>query len=170
MTHADSPVPAPSPAAPSRPASFEDRYRLYIDESGDHVFRGTAEPQHRFLCLLGCWSRNPDYLRFHEALEAVKSRFLPHHPDDPVVLHREDMLNARKAFKALRDPAVRAQWDEALLQVIADGEFRVVAVVIDKMALRDNYGEAARIPIIWGWTSCCNGTQAISTTSTVPGT
>jgi hypothetical protein len=75
----------PAPADnPSRPSQFENRYRLYVDESGDHVSREVMELPHRFLCLLGCWFQNPAYLKFHEALEAVKSQFLPHHPDDPV--------------------------------------------------------------------------------------
>jgi len=86
---------------PVRPSKFEDRYRLYLDESGDHVFRETEELAHRYLCLLGCWFRNPDYLKFHEALEGFKTAYLPHHPDDPVILHRDDMINARKAFKNL---------------------------------------------------------------------
>lgn len=133
-------------ANPARPSGFEDRFRLYLDESGDHVFRDVMEPAHRFLCLLGCWFRNPDYLKFHEALEGLKSRLLPHHPDDPVVLHREDMLNARKEFKALRDPEKRLEWDEGLLRVIAEAEFKIVAVVIDKLALRKSCGEAAAHP------------------------
>ena len=133
-------------AHPARPSGFEDRLRLYLDESGDHVFRDVAEPAHRYLCLLGCWFRNPDYLKFHEALEELKSRLLPHHPDDPVVLHREDILNARKAFKSLRDPVARKEWDESLLGIISAAEFRVVAVVIDKMALRKSYGDAASHP------------------------
>lgn len=131
---------------PTRPSKFEDRYRLYLDESGDHVFRETEELAHRYLCLLGCWFRNPDYLEFHEGLEALKSKYLPHHPDDPVILHREDMINARKAFKDLRDPAVRAQFDEALLEVVRAADFRVVAVVIDKHELRRAYGAAAAHP------------------------
>ena len=130
----------------SRPNRFEDRYRLYLDESGDHVFREIAEPAHRFLCLLGCWFCNPDYLRFHEVLEAFKTRHLPHHPDDPVILHREDIVNARKAFKSLRDETKRNQFDAELLQVIREAEFRVVAVVIDKAALRAAYGDAAAHP------------------------
>jgi hypothetical protein len=130
----------------ARPSKFEDRFRLYLDESGDHVFREVMELPHRFLCLLGCWFQNPDYLKFHEALEALKSRLLPHHPDDPVILHREDMLNGRKAFKVLRDPALRAEWDAGLLELIAAAEFRIVAVVIDKLELRKDYGDAAAHP------------------------
>ena len=131
---------------PAKPSRFEDRFRLYLDESGDHVFRDVVELPHRFLCLLGCWFQNPDYLKFHDSLESLKSAFLPHHPDDPVILHREDMLNARKAFKALRDPVMRAEWDTALMKVIANGEFRVVAVVIDKLELRKDYPESPAHP------------------------
>jgi hypothetical protein len=131
---------------PARPSKFEDRYRVYLDESGDHVFRGTGEFSHRYLCLLGCWFRNPDYLLFHQAIEELKSEFLPHHPDDPVILHREDMINARKAFKNLRDAGMRAKFDDALLRVIGAAEFRVVAVVIDKQELRRAHGTAAAHP------------------------
>lgn len=131
---------------PSRPSSFEDRFRLYLDESGDHVFRETIEPAHRFLCLLGCWFRNPDYLHFHDDLEMVKSRHLPHHPDDPVILHREDMINARKAFKNLRDEDKREAFNHDLLAIIQKAEFRVMAVVIDKAVLKQKYGEGAAHP------------------------
>jgi hypothetical protein len=130
----------------SRPSKFEDRYRLYLDESGDHVFRDTEDLAHRYLCLLGCWFRNPDYLKFHDAIEGLKAEYLPHHPDDPVILHREDMVNARKAFKNLRDGDARLKFDDALLGVIKAAEFKVVAVVIDKLELRRAHGTAAAHP------------------------
>lgn len=77
---------------------FYSRFRLYIDESGDHVFRDTVDIAHRFLCLLGCWFHNPDYIEFHKALDHIKSKYLGHHPDEPVILHREDIINRRKIF------------------------------------------------------------------------
>lgn len=131
---------------PSRPAVFEERFRLYLDESGDHVFRELDEPQHRYLCLLGCWFKNPDYLRFHEALESLKRRLLSHHPDNPVILHREEIVNARREFKSLRGLDARKRFDDALLELIAQAEFRIVAVVIDKLSLRRAYAEAAAHP------------------------
>ena len=130
----------------SRPSTFSDRYRLYLDESGDHVFRHVTEPSHRYLCLMGCWFQNPNYLKFHNGLEQLKARFLPHHPDDPVVLHRVDIVNARNALRSLRNPSVRKQWDDALLELIAGAEFLVVAVVIDKQGLSEDYGDASAHP------------------------
>jgi len=117
---------------PSRPSNFESRFRLYIDESGDHVFRATGQPDHRFLCLLGCWFANPDYLIFHDSLEKFKKHFFHHHPDEPVILHREDIINARGIFKILQNDSVRSAFDDVLLKVLNDASFKVVAVVIDK--------------------------------------
>jgi hypothetical protein len=134
------------PNLPSRPNKFDDRYRLYLDESGDHVYREVNEASHRFLCLLGCWFRNPEYLRFHESLEDFKSRHLPHHPDEPVILHREDIINARRAFKSLRDADSRAKFDKDLIEVIRNAEFTVAAVIIDKALLRELHGNAAAHP------------------------
>lgn len=130
----------------SRPSAFEDRYRLYLDESGDHVYRATQESAHRFLGLLGCWFNNADYLRFHEALEDLKKRHFHHHPDNPVILHREDIINRRKVFKILQDDQKRAEFDDDLLNVIQTADFGVVAVVIDKASLRASYGEGAGHP------------------------
>ena len=62
------------------------------------------------------------------------------------MLHRDDMINARKAFKNLRDVAKRESFDSELLQVIQAGDFKVVAVVIDKHELRRAYGETASHP------------------------
>jgi hypothetical protein len=129
-----------------RSIGFVDRYRLYLDESGDHVYREVNHPGHRFLCLVGCWFQNSAYLDFHHSLEKLKAEFLPHHPDEPVVLHREDMVNARKAFSVFRDPALRSRWDQWLLELIASAKFLCVGVVIDKLKLKDNYGDASPHP------------------------
>jgi len=117
----------------------EERYRLYVDESGDHVYDELNEPGHRYLCLLGCWFRTGDYLPFHHDLDNLKQRHFPHNPDEPVVLHREDLVNRRGSFWRLRDPAARAGFDNDLLSVLSEAKFRVVAVVIDKLRLRESY-------------------------------
>ena len=41
------------------------RYRLYIDESGDHTYNKLDTVGHRYLALLGVWFRqSDDYLAF----------------------------------------------------------------------------------------------------------
>ncbi|MBM4046423.1 MAG: DUF3800 domain-containing protein [Planctomycetes bacterium] len=56
------------------------------------------------------------------------------------------MINARRAFKSLREEAKRRQFDAELLEVIQQASFRIVAVVIDKLTLRQEYGDAAAHP------------------------
>jgi hypothetical protein len=120
-----------------------DRYRLYIDESGDHVFRHTNEPAHRYLCLLGCFMSVPAYKTFHTALGEFLQRHVPHNPDDPVILHREDIINCRRSFWRLRDERVRESFDYELLELLRNTDFRVIAVVIDKCAHRLRYDQPA---------------------------
>lgn len=131
---------------PSRPNTFESRFRLYIDESGDHVYKQTEETSHRYLCLLGCWFQNPDYLRFHNDLEELKEKYFHHHPDNPVILHREDMINARGIFKILQDTEIKEKVDCDLLSIIECANFRLVAIIIDKARLKDSFGESASHP------------------------
>jgi hypothetical protein len=124
----------------------DEKYHLYVDESGDHVFRKLDEEQHRFLCLLGCWFKGSDYLAAHSDLEALKQEFFPHNPDEPVVLHRADIVNARGAFWRLREHQVRERFDSALVAFLRAARFTVVAIVIDKAELRERYQERAAHP------------------------
>lgn len=122
------------------------RYRLYIDESGDHVFNHLEHSSHRYLCLLGCWFEDSKYFLFHESLTAFKKKHIPHHPDDPPILHREDIINCRGCFSHLRNQDKCREFDTALLQVVKETEFRVVGIVIDKFLLRQKYGDVAAHP------------------------
>jgi hypothetical protein len=135
MSQPSSPV-----QTPSDPTSHEERFRLYIDESGDHVFKHSDQPEHRYLCLLGVWFKNPDYESFHRDLEHLKQELFDPHPDDPVILHREDIVNRRGVFSRLRDPERAQRFDERLLAIIGAANFRIVAVVVDKKALWDQVG------------------------------
>lgn len=130
----------------SRPSAFEDRYRLYLDESGDHVFKKLDEIPHRFLCLLGCWFKNPSYLDFHAKMESFKRDHLLGHPDEPAILHREDILNRRGCFGKLCDRNFQEKFDDELLNLIKEADFRLVAVVIDKKRLQESYGDSASHP------------------------
>jgi hypothetical protein len=132
--------PNPPFRTPPSPSPYDERFRLYIDESGDHVFNHLDHPAHRYLCLLGVWFKNPDYESFHRNLEQLKKEVFDPHPDDPVILHREDILHHRGVFLSLRDPKREQLFDERLLAIIGAANFRIVAVVIDKKALLDQIG------------------------------
>jgi hypothetical protein len=114
------------------------RYRLYIDESGDHTFHLADSDNHRYLGLLGIWfdSETP-YRTFAQALGEFKAAIFGSHPDDPpVCLHRKDILERRKVFGRLRDPGLNRRFEEGLLAVIGEARFCMTCVVIDKASHR----------------------------------
>jgi hypothetical protein len=115
-----------------------DRYRLYLDESGDHSYQNLDQPSHRYLALLGVWFRQPDdYAVFADDLERFK-RGIFGTPDTPV-LHRSEVINQRGAFGVLGRPEVRAKFDRGLLGVIERAQFKLICVVIDKFEHLNRY-------------------------------
>ena len=121
------------------------KYRLYVDEVGDGGLKHVRDPQHRFLSLTGVIAEL-GYVRdsIHPELESIKNRYFDSHPDEPVVLHRKELVNAAWPFHALRDSETRAAFDTDMLARFHDWDYRVLTVCLDKQAfvatgLNDTY-------------------------------
>lgn len=127
----------------ARPGTPEEKYHLYIDESGDHTYKKLDDVSRRYLCLLGCFFKGDEYVTFHSRLASLKQRHIPHNPDMPVVLHRSDIINCKGPFWRLRDPVRREAFDDALVSLCTQTSFRMVAVVIDKKRLMEGYSSPA---------------------------
>lgn len=127
------------------------QYRLYIDESGTPSFDDIAGIDRRFLCLTGVIIKIEDVKNsVHLELEKLKAKFFAsHHPDDPVILHRDDIVKKGKQFWSLRDSVVNAEWEAELEALIARTPFTAIAVVIDKKSLKEKYGESAHHPYLY---------------------
>lgn len=116
------------------------RYRLYIDESGDHAYRPLDGPVNRYLALLGVWFRQDNaYPAFAEKLEELKRSIFGSRPDQPLILHRADIVNKRGAFVRLLDPAIERQFNTGLLQLIEEADFKMICVLIDKTGHLQKY-------------------------------
>lgn len=119
------------------------RYRLYVDESGDHTYNLLEEPAHRYLALLGVWFRQADdYVAFADNLEQFKRDIFGPRPDKPVVLHRSDIINRKGPFGLLCQPEIRRRFDEGLLRVIALARFGMTCVIIDKQLHYKRYSSS----------------------------
>ena len=111
------------------------KYRLYVDEVGDTGLKRVNDLAHRFLSLTGVIAES-DYVRrrIHPELEAIKVRYFDSHPDEPVVLHRREMVNGRWPFQALADVETRVAFDNELLGLLNGWEYRVITACLDKQA------------------------------------
>lgn len=123
------------------------RYRLYIDESGDHTYSVMDSPSKRYLGIIGCFIESDYYRqRFQPALEKLKQRYFPHSPDEPVILHRSEIIQKRSSFWRLRNPETERSFNEDLLNLFKIANYRVIIVVIDKKSHIERYKEAAFHP------------------------
>ncbi|HXO30581.1 MAG TPA: DUF3800 domain-containing protein [Thermoanaerobaculia bacterium] len=119
---------------PSAGGNAETRYRLYIDESGDHTFNLLHNDNHRYLGLLGIWfDVGEPYRSFCDKLQQLKQAVFQRHPDEgPVVLHRKDIIERRRVFGCLCNPDRNELFESGLLDVAKHAAFRMTCVVLDK--------------------------------------
>jgi hypothetical protein len=77
---------------------------VYIDEVGNHDLGHVEDANQRFLSLTGVILEG-EYTRtvIQPEMEALKRTFFREDPDEPVILHRKEIVNRRRAFQVLRD-------------------------------------------------------------------
>ena len=75
----------------------------------------------------------------HPQMEKLKKDYFQSHPDDPIILHRKDMMNAKFPFKNLINPNVRIAFDKELLGLLSQWEYTVVSVCLDKKIHKETY-------------------------------
>jgi hypothetical protein len=123
------------------------RYRLYIDESGDHTYYKLEDPAKRYLGLTGIFIET-DYYRtiFQPEMEKLKQKHFPHSPDEPVILHRKDIINRSGPFWRLRDKTKEDAFNKDFLEFIKEQDYCIITVVIDKKTHIERYGDVAYHP------------------------
>lgn len=72
-------------------------------------------------------------------MEAIKAEIFGSHPDDPIILHRKDIINRKRPFHALRDPEIEERFNNLLLAYLIGLDFTAMTVVIDKREHMEKY-------------------------------
>lgn len=113
---------------------------MYVDEVGNPDLGSSEDPLHRFLSLTGIIT-DLDYVKsiLNHQMEALKSKYFDSHPDDPVILHRKDIVNGKPPFEVLRNEQIRSRFDDDLLQCLKEWQYTVITVCLDKKKHKDTY-------------------------------
>lgn len=123
------------------------KYRLYIDESGNSDLKHSDDRNHRFLSLTGIIvSLQHIQETIHPEMEALKSRYFGSYPNEPVILHRKELVNRRHPFQTLRDPEVESKFNQDMLTYLRNWEYHVITVCLDKKNHIETYQTWARDP------------------------
>jgi Protein of unknown function (DUF3800) len=116
------------------------QYRLYIDEVGNPDLESSDDPNHRFLSLTGVildLGHVADVV--HPQMEALKAEFFGAHPDEPIIFHRKEMVNAKHPFEVLQEKDTLQRFDTRLLHLLRTWEYVVITVCLDKRTHRETY-------------------------------
>jgi hypothetical protein len=123
------------------------RYRLYIDESGDHTYTSEDNPAKRYLGLTGIIFEQEYYRSFiHPEFEKLKQKHFPHNPDEPLIFHRTELINKKGPFYRLRNIDNETSFNNDFLAFLRASDFTLITVVIDKLTHVLRYGTAAFHP------------------------
>ncbi len=116
------------------------KYRTYIDEVGNNDLDSSIDPNHRYLSLTGLIF-DLDYVKstVTPELEKLKQKYFPYHPDEPVILHRKDIVNKRYPFNVLRDEEINNKFESYFLALLSDLKFVVISVLLDKLEHKTKY-------------------------------
>ncbi len=118
---------------------FSD-YIVYVDESGDHGLV-SIDPQYPVFVLAFCIFEKSAYTdTIVPAFQRLKFDFFGH---DLVVLHSHDIRKAKKEFSILLNSQVRKRFMAALTTEITNAPFTLIASVIDKNKLKEQYAYPA---------------------------
>lgn len=92
------------------------KYRLYVDEVGNPDLKSSDDINHRFLSLTGIVF-DLDYVSkvLSPELEAVKVKYFGSHPDEPIILHRKEILYKKPPFSCLQDPETESRFNTELI-------------------------------------------------------
>lgn len=116
------------------------KYRIYIDEVGNNDLRSSENPNHRYLSLTGIII-NLEYVQttLQPAIEELKKKYFDYHPDEPIVLHRKELVNKKYPFNTLANPKVEQSFNDDLLNLLKSLKYTVLSVLIDKLEHHNKY-------------------------------
>jgi hypothetical protein len=116
----------------------ESDYIVYVDESGDHSLDSIDREYPVFVLAFCIFQKEAYRLQASPALQGLKFRHFGH---DMVVLHEREIRKASGPFSFLVDAERRTSFMQDLNCLIDDTPFTLVATVILKEKLRDQYAE-----------------------------
>lgn len=115
-------------------------YRLYLDESGSHVYSNSEAVDKRYLSITGVIISEKEIVeKLQPCIRDLKD-IIRKDPDEVIILHREEIANRQGAiFGRLKDPALERAWNEQVMKIINEVNFRICTVVLDKRDHKKKY-------------------------------
>jgi len=116
------------------------KYCLYVDEVGNSDLGSSSNPNHRYLSLTGVILELSYVKEFvFPSVEEIKHKYFKSHPDEPVILHRKEIVNKKPPFESLMDSDTENAFNVDLMNLLTNLDYQVITVVIDKEEHKSRY-------------------------------
>ncbi|MGE5620368.1 MAG: DUF3800 domain-containing protein [Sphingomonadaceae bacterium] len=118
---------------------------MYLDESGDHSL-DKIDPQFPVFALAGCvFDKEVHDGTVESLVRQYKLRLFGRHD---IVLHTADIARNQRGFEMMKDRGFRQRFYDETNAMVANLDFTVLACVILKQRLFDQYGKFAFDPYV----------------------
>ncbi|WP_298737570.1 DUF3800 domain-containing protein [uncultured Chitinophaga sp.] len=112
------------------------KYRLFLDESGNHGLTEINEDFPIFL-LCGVIIGEDRYEALRQSINDLKNRFWS---NINVILHSRDIRKCDKEFSILFDLEIKQEFYEKINQIVVNNDYKIIATVIRKDKFIERYG------------------------------
>jgi len=118
-------------------SSMVPEFRIYVDDCGHHDLKSSDIQEQRYLGLTGVIMKiSYERTALTPALDKIKTDIFGR---SDFVLHRADIVGKVGIFEALKHEEKRRQFDDALIALFEQANYRAFTVVIDKLEHRQKY-------------------------------
>jgi hypothetical protein len=116
------------------------KYRIYIDETGNPDLESSDNPLHRYLGLTGIIvDLETARYTLTQRVDEIKRRYFSIEFDEPIIFHRKEIIQKKPPFGILTDPEIEKRFNSDLLALLAELDYKVITVVLDKLEHRQKY-------------------------------
>lgn len=112
------------------------KYKLFIDESGDHGL-SNLNPDFPIFLLCGIVISSEEYERIRIGFNEIKQGFWK---SEHVIFHSRDIRKCETEFKYLFDLDLKARFYKMLDHVISNSDYKIIASAIQKEKYIKLYG------------------------------
>ena len=109
----------------------EPDYILFLDETGDHTMGVSDDIGKRYLGIAAPFIHRDSQAGLDAAVDQLKKNHLPCNGTTPV-LHRKEIMQCRGPFGCLQDEKRKQAFNGELVSLIANVDYTLLAVTIDK--------------------------------------
>lgn len=111
-------------------------YRLYLDETGTQDITNVNDENNRYFSLCGAIMdvhiSTGDAVNY---MNIMKSKFFTPIPDQPLIIHRSEIMNREGPFSVLKDPEIDSDFQRWLIRYLKVIQYKIICVVIDKRSM-----------------------------------